>query len=209
MPPLLALLALVGASAAGEPVPAGQRCRVDLVVVEGQATTGWRVATAGDAALLVTTTRGSPQAVLRRGDDTWFQTGAMRAPMRVDPSQPVGARVVLGDLLDPAAVARLVPIGAEGTVRVTPEGKASWASAELTVRGGVPQSARFYGPSGRLSREAAWTWSGATLTRLLVTDAAGAHAEVTLGAPACAPGRVDATPETLLGAAKALAAEVP
>lgn len=191
-------------------VPPGQRCRVDFVVTEGGNRVGWRLVASADASLLVTTTQKTPQAILRRGEETWFQTAAMKLPLRADALQAAGRGVQVGDLLDPAGVLGGTATGGDGAVvHVTPAGKAGWRTATLTFEGTTPASGRFYGPSGKLVREATWTWAGPVLTGLVVTDATGARTDVTLGAPACVAGAVSTTSPTLMADATALAAEAP
>lgn len=217
MTPLLLAAALAGTSDAqarldrarlARAVPAGQRCRVDFVVTEGANRVGWRLVASADASLLVTTTQKTPQAVLRRGEETWFQTATMKQPLRADALQAAGRGVQIGDLLDPAGVLGGTATGGEGdVVQVAPVGKAGWRSATLTFQGAAPVSGRFYGPSGKVVREATWTWSGPALTGLVVTDATGARTDVALSAPACAAGAVATTSPTLMADAQALAAE--
>ncbi len=205
-------------------LPAGQRCVVDLSVHDlsvhdDGGVTGWRVALSGADALVVSTTlaEGRRQAVLQRGTETWFQTEAMRGPMRVGAAQRLTGQLNVGDLLAPRLAATWEPValartatGATVTATARPGAGAAWAGAELDLdTKGVLRSARFYAPSGRLMRTATWRWEGATLRGLDVVDPlrAEARTRVDLSAPRCAAVAWSVAPETLLARAIGLVGE--
>jgi putative ABC transport system permease protein len=203
--------ALARAEAAGA-LPAG-RCVVDLTVHDAAGETRWRVASTGREAIVVSTSlpEGRRQAVLQSGPDTWFQTEAMRSPMKVTPAQRVTGQLSAGDLLSPRLVDTWEAVTVRGAVvEVMGRAGAPWPRAELELDGaGRLLAGRFFAPSGKQVRAARWVWDGARLTALEVEDTT-AKSRVDLGAPRCgAPAGAAVTPEGLLAAARALATEAP
>lgn len=205
---------LLAKADAARGLPADQRCVLDLAILDAAGTQGWRVALHGADALAVqaTATEGKRQAVLQIGADTWFQTEAMRAAMKVGPSQRVAGQLSLGDLLsarlsDTWTVTATTPTASGTTVRAT---SAAWAAGEFDFdSASVLRTVRFYGSSGKLVRTATWRWSGARLLGLDVVDAARPDQRTTLDltVPRCARADLGATAETLLTAARALLQE--
>ena len=214
-PDLAAARALLARADAAGVLPSGQRCVVDLTVTDAAGATGWRVAMAGTDTLVVSTSLapGRRQAVLQRGAEGWFQTEAMRAPMRVGAAQRLTGQLAVGDLLTPRLASTWAPVslvrGAPfTTVTATALPGAPWAKAELDLDADHLRAARFYAISGKQVRAATWTWDGAALRALAVVDGTtGATSRVDLSAPRCAATPFVVTPETLLPIALALGAE--
>ncbi|MDP2311921.1 MAG: FtsX-like permease family protein [Pseudomonadota bacterium] len=220
---LAAATALLRGADAATALPAGQRCVLDVTITDPAGVTGWRVARTGTDALVVSSTlaAGRRQAVLQRGADTWFQTEAMRAPMRVGAAQRLTGQLSVGDLLaprlgdvwDPVGLARgAQPNGATITVTANarPGAGAAWASADLDLdASGLLRGGRFYAPSGKLLRTATWRWEGRALRGVDVLDPtrADAHTVVALSTPRCAASAAAVAPETLLAAGLALLGE--
>jgi putative ABC transport system permease protein len=214
-PELVAARALLARADAAGVLPSGQRCVVDLTVTDAAGATGWRVAMAGTDTLVVSTSLapGRRQAVLQRGAEGWFQTEAMRAPMRVGAAQRLTGQLAVGDLLTPRLASTWAPVSlVRGalftTVTATALPGAPWAKAELDLDADHLRAARFYAISGKQVRAATWTWDGAALRALAVVDGTtGATSRVDLSAPRCAATPLVVTPDTLLPIALALGAE--
>jgi len=183
--------ALLAAADAARATPPGQICALDVVITDAGGTVGWRVDVAGDRALARSTTlpAARAQAVLRDGDETWFQTAAMRGPMKVRPGMRVLGQVAVADLLAPRLAETWTPTavqpGDPTTVAVTGEGGA----AELDFGpAGALVAGRFFAPSGRLLRSASWRAVESGGFQVEIVGAGGKRSVVEIGAPVCAPG---------------------
>lgn len=213
---LAAAQALLAGSDAQRAVAADELCQVDVRIEERDNTVAWRLLLHHDHTLAVTTSLepGKRQAVLREGDATWYQTEAMRRPLRVSPSQRVQGQVALAELLAPRLEASWAPTslvqGEQRTVHATAiqGGPAAHARAELDFDSeGRLVDGRFFGASGKLVRTAHWSWDGDALQGVELRNPVRPEQRTTIRtqAPRCAPGAWSTTEDSLLEHAVALA----
>jgi putative ABC transport system permease protein len=216
--PLDEARALLADADAARAVPADQRCALDLTIEDLGEIQGWRLLLQGERTLAVSTSRapGKRQAVLREGGRTWFWTESMRSPLAVGAGQPVQARVAMAELLAPSLVESWAPTGMirseDGSrtvhVQAIEGGPAAWPAAELDFGAdGALLRARFHATSGKLLREAHFSWEDGRLHSTLIRRPQRPGSETTIrsGEPRCEPGPWPASQQDFLAVAIELA----
>lgn len=184
-------------------LPADQLCVIDLEIEERGNTVGWQVWVKGERSLATTTTRseGQAQTLLWDGEALWMRTAGMRRSMRIGPSHLLAGRVALADLLARPLSERwqiLEDRGDTVLVEAKPGTSGAYRSAELDFEGDRLIAARYAGPSGKVVRQASWTWSEDSL-EIIVEDAVAGGKPTLLRAraPRCSPGNLSVGPEDL------------
>ena len=181
---------------AANALPVDQVCTVQLLVTEGENKVAWEVNIKGTRSLARTLSLPAERAqvVLYDGDQTWFQTAAMRGPMRIGTSQRLAGRLPLADLMArPLAERWEITEERVDTVLVQarPGGTGAYASAELDFEGDQLVAARMAGPSGRVVHSATWNWREDSV-QVEITGARnrGGTTVVTATKPRCEPGEL-------------------
>jgi putative ABC transport system permease protein len=190
---------------AARALPPGQVCSVVMIVEDGRHSLVWDVQMQGGRVLARSSSlpADKAQAVLTDGAETWLQTASMKRPLKVSASHRMMGQLAVADLLSPSWASSWELVDQAGgslQIRAREGALVAYSSGTLVLVEGQLASAEFAGPSGRVVRQARWSWSE---DGVLVEVSEPARPEqvtrLRASAPVCVEGLLEVGPEGLAG----------